>query len=139
MRQGHRLSVALTWAVLTIVVILYWRRGGNARQGQNYHHSIPVRKIWQVTGDNKVQPAMDCAEPWITSNPGWTHHLHTDKTATVLAARLYRGGGGGGGGDNDLARALRELRSTGMRADLIRYLVLGLEGGVYTDLPVKRE
>lgn len=134
MRQGRRLSAALICAILTILVIVCWRRGGDPQRGQQYPYAIPSRKIWQVTGDDKVQPARACAQPWITSNPGWSHTLHTDKTATAFAARHWRGGDDDDDNDSHLVRALGELRNAGIRADLIRYLLLGAEGGVYTDL-----
>ncbi|ROV96303.1 hypothetical protein VMCG_07649 [Cytospora schulzeri] len=141
MRHERRLRAVLIWATLTLLAILYRRRHmsagddnaqeGNNENSQDHLHTFPSRKIWQVTGDNKVQPARDCAKPWITSNPGWAHTLHTDTTATAFAARHW---GGGGDDNNHLARALGELRSIGIRADLIRYMLLGSEGGVYTDM-----
>ncbi|KAK7744512.1 hypothetical protein SLS53_003396 [Cytospora paraplurivora] len=167
--RGHRrrrLLAALTWAAaLMILAILYYKQrtgsndkddsqhGGEPKGHHHHHHhshTIPSKKIWQVTGDSRVQPARVCAQPWITSNPGWAHTLHTDSTAAAFAAALeeqqqHRDDDDdvvvGGGDDEDeddtnnrLSEALAELKNRGIRADLIRYMLLRAEGGVYTDL-----
>lgn len=150
MRRGRRLIAALVWAVLTALAILYWRRGISASSSNDNdqdHHShmastILTKKIWQVTGDNKIHPARHCTQPWITSNPGWSHAIHTDTTAAAFAARYWDAEEGQEGEEREweqgkeqrLATALGELKSTGIRADLIRYMLLGVEGGVYTDM-----
>ncbi|KUI72566.1 Initiation-specific alpha-1,6-mannosyltransferase [Cytospora mali] len=144
-RHGCRLIAAPIWVILTVLAILiYWRRHTSAsnnaqRQGGNKENAIPnTKKIWQITGDSKIQPARACAEPWITTNPGWAHTLHTDTTAVAFAERHWGSSSNNNnnddGSDGNLARALGELRNVGIRADLIRYLLLGAEGGMYTDL-----
>lgn len=96
------------------------------------------RNIWQIylrppNANNgfQIDPSkISDAASWLARNPDYSYHLVGDQEASRL---LYQ---------HKLSnKKLREfyhgLPNTGMKSDLLRYLILANEGGVYADTDVE--
>jgi mannosyltransferase OCH1-like enzyme len=95
------------------------------------------RKIWQTW---KVDPLafeerdLSCARSWISKNPGHRYEVLTDMNDLYYVethfgpAELNR---------PDIVDMYRSLTAKIIKADLLRYLVMYVEGGVYTDIDVE--
>jgi mannosyltransferase OCH1-like enzyme len=95
------------------------------------------RKIWQTW---KVDPLgfderdLSCARTWISKNPSHRYEVLTDMNDLYYVethfgpAELNR---------PDIVEMYRSLTAKIIKADLLRYLVMYVEGGVYTDIDVE--
>jgi mannosyltransferase OCH1-like enzyme len=94
------------------------------------------KKIWQMW---KVGPLgfeqhhSDSAKTWPAKNPTYRYEVLTDDNAFEYLEWHY---GTQGLRRLDLIELYREINITIVRADLLRYLVMYAEGGVYTDVSV---
>ncbi|TDZ36933.1 Initiation-specific alpha-1,6-mannosyltransferase [Colletotrichum spinosum] len=147
-RFRTRTLVALVlFAVLTIV----WASG---------HHHVPLRfnlrhggavlpeewrtnvtqlippKIWQIILPKKapesdkdmvIDPAaLKESQSWIALNPGYSYTMMGEKSGLEYVQQHFAD-------EPELLAAYVNMPNVGMKSDFLRYLVLGLEGGVYTD------
>lgn len=89
------------------------------------------RKIWHKLGAGGLS---DEARGWIDgclrANPGYQHTLLTDDSADDFVTRTFSAE------RPDIVEAYLGLSVPIFKADLLRYLLLFAEGGVYTDLDV---
>ncbi len=87
-------------------------------------HSFP-KKIFQ-TWDSPIVPAGMYAamQSWLDLNPDWEYHLFTDDAARTFILQHF---------DKDVIEAFDQLVPGAYRADLWRYCVLYIYGGVYAD------
>lgn len=96
---------------------------------------IPA-KIWQIflppgghtSGDFIIDPSnlVDTAS-WLAKNPDYHYRLVTSKWADAFVdAHFARS-------HPEIARTYHALRNPGLKSDLLRYLILSIEGGVYSD------
>ncbi|KAF1840352.1 glycosyltransferase family 32 protein [Cucurbitaria berberidis CBS 394.84] len=98
--------------------------------------TIP-RKIWQTW---KVGPLgfeqrdSDAAKTWPAKNPRYRYEVLTDDNAIEYLEWHY---GQHGFNRPDFIDLYRELNITIIKADLLRYLVMYAEGGVYADIDVE--
>lgn len=92
-------------------------------------------KIWQIFlppnnagGDFTVDPSklVDTAS-WLARNPDYHYRLVTSKWADAFVDAHF-------GSTSEIAQAYHELRNPGLKSDLLRYLILFIEGGVYSDM-----
>ncbi|KAL1870445.1 hypothetical protein Daus18300_005131 [Diaporthe australafricana] len=97
--------------------------------------SIPS-KIWQIflppsghtSGNFTINPSqlVDTAS-WLATNPDYHYRLVTSKWAdTFVDAHFARS-------DPEIVQTYHALRNPGLKSDLLRYLILSIEGGVYSD------
>jgi len=97
-------------------------------------HSFIPRKIWQTW---KVGPLgfeqrdSDSAKTWPAKNPTYRYEVLTDDNALEYLEWHY---GPQGFNRPDFIELYRELNITIIKADLLRYLVMYAEGGVYADV-----
>ncbi|KAK3619025.1 hypothetical protein LTR56_024280 [Elasticomyces elasticus] len=92
--------------------------------------SIP-RKIWQTW----KQPATDIqdhdlrryATSWAKLNPGYRYELLTDTAAKRFVANAFTE-------RPDITSTFERIDDAILRADVLRYLVILAEGGLYTDI-----
>ncbi|KAH7392306.1 nucleotide-diphospho-sugar transferase [Phaeosphaeria sp. MPI-PUGE-AT-0046c] len=98
--------------------------------------TIP-KKVWQTW---KVGPLgfeqhhADTAKTWSAKNPSHRYEVLTDDNALEYLEWHY----GTRGFDRlDLVNLYRELDITIIKADLLRYLIMYAEGGVYSDIDVE--
>ncbi|KAG9229081.1 putative initiation-specific alpha-1,6-mannosyltransferase [Amylocarpus encephaloides] len=94
------------------------------------------RKIWQSW---KVDP-LDFderdsirARSWVTLNPGHRYEVLTDANSMDYVEQHF---GPEGLDRQDVVYVFRTLNATIIKADLLRYLVMYIEGGVYADIDV---
>ncbi|KAK5454119.1 hypothetical protein LTS15_006119 [Exophiala xenobiotica] len=93
------------------------------------------RKIWQLWLQQDHGPNLASVKDqhthlistWVTHNPSWTHRILDNDSAREFMTKefhLHR----------DILRAWSMAHIPILQADLLRYLVLYIEGGVYADL-----
>jgi mannosyltransferase OCH1-like enzyme len=95
------------------------------------------RKIWQTW---KVDPLgfeerdSTCARTWTSKNPGYRYEVLTDSNDMYYVEAHY---GPGGINRPDIVATYRALTAKIIKADLLRYLVMYVDGGIYTDIDVE--
>ncbi|PTB63451.1 glycosyltransferase family 32 protein [Trichoderma citrinoviride] len=105
-----------------------------AAQGR---HLIPP-SIWQIVLP-KTQPyrwdlkhvridprQLENTASWLAMNPDWQYTLIGQKGGDDFVNGHF-------GAHSRIAQVYHNLTNVGMKSDLLRYLVLGVQGGVYTD------
>ena len=95
------------------------------------------RKIWQTW---KVDPLgfeerdHNLAHSWTERNPGFRYEVLTDQNDLAYVERYF---GAEGINRLDIVYTYRQLTARIIKADLLRYLIMYIEGGVYTDIDVE--
>ncbi|KAF6822589.1 initiation-specific alpha-mannosyltransferase [Colletotrichum musicola] len=95
-------------------------------------HLIPP-KIWQIMlpkfrdQKGKVDPeALKETKTWLAMNPDYIYTLVGDVGGRDFINRHF-------GHNKTIVSTFEALPNVGMKSDLLRYLILNVEGGVYTD------
>ncbi|KUJ23950.1 uncharacterized protein LY89DRAFT_571658 [Mollisia scopiformis] len=97
------------------------------------------RKIWQTW---KIDPLdfetrdSERARSWTSMNPGYRYEVLTDSN-DLHYVETHFGPGPGGLNRPDIVNMYRSLNATIIKADLLRYLMMYIEGGVYADIDVE--
>jgi mannosyltransferase OCH1-like enzyme len=95
------------------------------------------RKIWQTW---KVDPLefeerdLSCARTWTAKNPAWRYEVLTDGNDMYYVESHF---GPQGINRPDIVEMYRSLTAKIIKADLLRYLVMYVDGGVYADIDVE--
>lgn len=95
------------------------------------------RKIWQTW---KVDPLnfeerdLNTARTWTSKNPGYRYEVLTDQNDILYVETHF---GPHGINRPDIVYVYKTLTAKIIKADLLRYLVMYIEGGVYTDIDVE--
>ncbi|KAI0861053.1 alpha-1,6-mannosyltransferase Och1 [Xylaria cubensis] len=97
-------------------------------------HLIPP-KIWQILLPHPNKPAnapfdaqvLVDTPSWLIRNPGYGYILIGQGEADDFVNTHFSG-------DTKILDAWRALRNPGVKSDLLRYLILFIEGGIYTDI-----
>lgn len=95
------------------------------------------RKIWQTW---KVDPLgfeerdLSVARTWTAKNPEYRYEVLTDQNDVYYVETHF---GPSGFNRLDIVYMYKSLRLKIIKADLLRYLVMYVEGGVYTDIDVE--
>ncbi|KAK4498853.1 hypothetical protein PRZ48_009363 [Zasmidium cellare] len=95
------------------------------------------RKIWQTW---KVDPMRfeerdhNTAQTWITKNPEYRYEVLTDQNDMAYVETHF---GPQGLNRPDIVFMYRELSARIIKADLLRYMIMYVEGGLYTDIDVE--
>lgn len=95
------------------------------------------RKIWQTWKTNPLQfdqRDSDTARTWPMKNPAYRYEVLTDDNDLAYVRWHY---GPHGFNRPDIIKLYEELNITIVKADLLRYLVIYAEGGVYADIDVE--
>jgi mannosyltransferase OCH1-like enzyme len=95
------------------------------------------RKVWQTWKVGPLgfeQKHSDAAKTWSAKNPSYRYEVLTDDNALEYLEEHY---GVHGINRPDFVDLYRELNITIIKADLLRYLVMYAEGGVYADIDVE--
>ncbi|KFY58544.1 hypothetical protein V496_06073 [Pseudogymnoascus sp. VKM F-4515 (FW-2607)] len=109
---------------------------GFSQQPLNLATKFP-RKIWQTW---KVDPLgfeerdSSCARTWTSKNPGYRYEVLTDSNDVMYVESHY---GPAGLNRPDIVETYRSLTAKIIKADLLRYLVMYVDGGLYTDIDVE--
>jgi hypothetical protein len=92
------------------------------------NQSIPL-SLWQTAKTAKLGPQQArTRDTWLNKNPDLTYTLHDDQDADVFVNRHYQG---------PVQDVYRAFPIPIMRADLWRYLVIYVHGGIYGDVDVE--
>ncbi|CAG9945396.1 unnamed protein product [Clonostachys rosea f. rosea IK726] len=97
------------------------------------HLEIP-RKIWQImlprhTKGKKQTPdpkVLEDTPSWLIMNPDYEYKLVGEKGADEFVSQHFAD-------KPAIVETYQGLQNLGMKSDLLRYLILDVEGGVYTD------
>ncbi|KAF2637926.1 hypothetical protein P280DRAFT_471593 [Massarina eburnea CBS 473.64] len=104
---------------------------------QNPRDAVIPRKIWQTWKTGPLafeQRDSDAAKTWPAKNPSYRYEVLTDDNALQYVEWHY---GIHGFNRPDIIDLYKELNITIIKADLLRYLVMYAEGGVYADIDVE--
>jgi mannosyltransferase OCH1-like enzyme len=99
--------------------------------------TVIPRKIWQTWKTGPLafeQHHSDTAKTWPAVNPSYRYEVLTDDNAIQYVEWHY---GPSGFSRPDIVKTYQELNITIIKADLLRYLVMYAEGGVYADIDVE--
>jgi mannosyltransferase OCH1-like enzyme len=95
------------------------------------------RKIWQSW---KVDPTRfehrdnERARTWTVKNPGYRYEVLTDDNADQYVEHHF---GPLGLNRPDIVNVYKSLNAKIIKSDLLRYLIMYVEGGVYADIDVE--
>jgi len=95
------------------------------------------RKIWQSW---KVDPTrfesrdIERARTWTVKNPDYRYEVLTDDNADYYVEHHY---GPRGINRPDIVKTYKSLNARIIKSDLLRYLIMYVEGGVYADIDVE--
>jgi mannosyltransferase OCH1-like enzyme len=95
------------------------------------------RKIWQTW---KVDPLgfeerdLSCARTWTAKNPSYRYEVLTDGNDMYYVETHF---GPSGINRPDIVDMYRSLTAKIIKADLLRYLIMYVDGGVYADIDVE--
>jgi len=99
--------------------------------------AVIPRKIWQTWKIGPLdfeQRDSDTAKTWGQKNPSYRYEVLTDDNANDFVEWQY---GPRGFNRPDIVKLYQELNITIIKADLLRYLIIYAEGGVYADIDVE--
>lgn len=100
-------------------------------------HGFP-KKIWQswkVDPYNMATRDLDTAKTWTTKNPGYRYEVLTDYNDMVYVEEQY--GPHSTINRPDIIEFYKSVNISIIKADLLRYLIMYAEGGVYADIDVE--
>lgn len=106
-----------------------------------YHSSLSSgqfpRKIWQICTANPLgleERDLVTARTWIAKNPTYRYEVLTDHNDLYYVETHF---GTTGFNRPDIVYTYKALTARTIKAVLLRYLVMYVEGGVYTDIDVE--
>ncbi|POS82184.1 hypothetical protein EPUL_006634 [Erysiphe pulchra] len=95
------------------------------------------KKIWQSWKVNALQleeKELQRARSWTSKNPGYRYEMLTDGNDMDYVEHHF---GPAGLNRQDIVHTYRTLNAKIIKADLLRYLVMYVEGGLYADIDVE--
>jgi mannosyltransferase OCH1-like enzyme len=141
-RQFQRFLPVL--AACSLFLVFHSIFGGGSRSYDQSTNSVAggggkfPPKIWQTwkTDATGLEPK-DAARvrTWTTKNPQHRYELLTDENALSYVRHHY--GPSGSINRPDIVHVYETLNAKIIRADLLRYLIMYVEGGVYADIDVE--
>jgi mannosyltransferase OCH1-like enzyme len=135
-KQIQRILPALG-ALLVIFFFLSGSHSTFAPQLFEHKPKLFPKKIWQTW---KVDPLKfeerdhNVAQSWIAKNPSFRYEVLTDLNDMAYVETHF---GPDGLNRPDIVYVYRELTARIIKADLLRYMIMYIEGGVYTDIDVE--
>ena len=127
-------------ALIVIVLFIAFLSCGGSMNNANFFPSRPEkfpRKIWQTW---KVNPFgfegkdSAVASTWTAKNPDFRYEVLTDQNDLAYVETHF---GPTGLNRPDIVYIYRELTVRIVKADFLRYLIMYVEGGIYTDIDVE--
>ncbi|CAL3970454.1 unnamed protein product [Diplocarpon coronariae] len=139
----RRRPVILTLALLFVVAVLYVPHppppissfttttvsGASKESERDPQPALPAdfnRKIWQLGSASQRDVWAPQTQTWTALNPEWHYEVLSDETSTVYVEDRF-------GGDAAVLDVWHDLEP-GLRRELVRYLVMLADGGVYSGL-----
>ncbi|PGH00249.1 hypothetical protein AJ79_08263 [Helicocarpus griseus UAMH5409] len=132
----------LSGCIAFILIVIYLSTAASGPYAGDFSPSPHLaggfpRKIWQTW---KVDPLdfeerdHNCARSWTSKNPGHRYEVLTDQNDLYYLETHF---GPKGLNRPDIIYVYRSLTAKIIKADLLRYLVMYVEGGVYADIDVE--
>lgn len=135
-KQLQRITPACI--ALLLLFVLFSSQLGDFGSKVFVSRSTPFpRKIWQTW---KVDPLdfeerdLNTARSWTRQNPSYRYEVLTDQNDQAWVENAF---GPNGYNRLDIIYMYRELTAKIIKADILRYLVMYVEGGVYADIDVE--
>ena len=128
--------VLLLSLVGSIVILLHHVSGGISYRSHTRPEKIP-QKIWQSWKVDSLRfenRDAQRARTWTMKNPEYRYEVLTDDNAMGYVEQHF---GMSGFNRPDIVHTYRSLNAKIIRSDLLRYLVMYVEGGVYADIDVE--
>ncbi|GAB1319533.1 Glycosyltransferase sugar-binding region containing DXD domain-containing protein [Madurella fahalii] len=95
------------------------------------------KKIWQTWKVNPLrfeERDLNTARSWVSKNPEYRYEVLTDDNDMLYVEWHY---GPDGFNRPDIVNFYREVKAAIVKADLLRYLIMYAEGGLYADIDVE--
>ncbi|RMJ25396.1 glycosyl transferase [Aspergillus sp. HF37] len=95
------------------------------------------QKIWQIWRVDPLafeQTEFETANTWLEQNPSMRYEVITDRSDVAFVEQHY---GPGGFNRPDIVEFYHNVTIPIVKADLLRYMVLYAEGGIYADIDVE--
>lgn len=135
-KQIKRSFPALTAIILLLLFFSGSFSSVNSRFFTTQDPRFP-RKIWQIWKvgalDFQIKD-LEVARSWIQKNPTFRYEVLTDANDLAYVEKEF---GPDGLNRLDIVHVYRTLTTRIIKADLLRYMVMYVEGGVYTDIDVE--
>lgn len=135
-KQLQRVAPACL-TLLLLFLVLFSRFGEPGTSVFPHRSQFFPRKIWQtwkVASLDFEQRDLDVARSWMRHNPTYRYEVLTDQNDLEWVENAF---GPNGFNRLDIVYIYRELTLKIIKADILRYLVMYVEGGVYTDIDVE--
>lgn len=135
-KQLQRVAPACL-TLLLLFLVLFSRFGESGTSVFPHRSQFFPRKIWQtwkVASLDFEQRDLDVARSWMRHNPTYRYEVLTDQNDLEWVENAF---GPNGFNRLDIVYIYRELTLKIIKADILRYLVMYVEGGVYTDIDVE--
>ncbi|KAK4135548.1 glycosyltransferase family 32 protein [Trichocladium antarcticum] len=108
--------------------------GGAEEASQPTDFPKKIWQSWKVDPLNFEKRDFDTARTWTTKNPGHRYEVLTDHNDVVYVEEKF---GPQGFNRPDIVEFYRTVNATIIKADLLRYMIMYAEGGVYADIDVE--
>lgn len=130
--------LSLLFLSLSIYVVLYRTFGSSSVHVSNCAHpqAFP-RKIWQswkVDATSFEDRDAERARTWISSNPSLRYEVLTDGNGLAYVEQVF---GPSGFNRMDVVNTYKSLNAKIIQADLLRYIIMYAEGGIWADIDVE--
>ncbi|KAF6799608.1 alpha-mannosyltransferase och1 [Colletotrichum sojae] len=129
------LALALVWALGRHRGSFTFPSRGRVAWRTNTTQLIPP-KIWQISLPKKAPQSdkdlvldpekLQNSASWLAKNPGYEYTLMGENSGLEWVEEHFAN-------EPQIIDAYVNMPNVGMKSDFLRYLILGLEGGVYTD------
>jgi len=135
-KQIKRTFPALTAILLLLLFLSGTFSSVNSRIFATRDPRFP-RKIWQIWKAGPLdmeEKDINTARTWIAKNPTYRYEVLTDANDMAYVEENF---GPDGLNRLDIVHVYRSLTARIIKADLLRYMIMYVEGGIYTDIDVE--
>ncbi|KAE8353181.1 nucleotide-diphospho-sugar transferase [Aspergillus coremiiformis] len=140
-RQIRRVIPGCLAVILFVSYLYITDTFGELSDGLSYRscerHRFFPKKIWQswkVTPFEFEERDLTMARSWTSRNPGYRYEVLTDENALYYVETHF---GPDGFNRPDIVDTYRSLTAQIIKADLLRYLIMYVDGGVWADIDVE--
>lgn len=129
-RTSRRIVLLIPFVFFSFLYYIFiFGSARTARQAQLVPQGIP-KKIWYKLGPRGLTADVRTwTDSCIKQNPEYEHEFMTDELSEAWVAEHFTD-------DLELVETYRNLTIPIVKADILRYLLLFVEGGVYNDLDI---
>lgn len=131
---GDTRTFVLLLSGLTVYLLLFVSFGG--QRVLSRHTRFP-RKLWQSWRNDALSfedRDSERARTWLIKNPTLRHEVLTDGNGAAYVEEVF---GPSGFNRPDVVETYKSLNARIIQADLLRYIVMYAEGGIYADVDVE--